>query len=353
MKKRLSKLMILAMVMGLFSGCGNNSESSKTKSKYDGQELMVVDWGGSLSDAQKKAIYEPFEEKYGVTIVLTSPTEYGTITAMFESGKIDCDVVNVQPDYAMRMEKKGYLEKLDYNVIDKTDFDEDWYGDTWVASDLYGTAIVYNTDNFTDDFPSTWNDVWNVEKYPGKRTFWDYPTGMLEAALLADGVPSDEVYPIDVDRALDSLDKIKPSVVKWWDTGAESIQLVGDNEASVGALWGSRVAAAKEEGMPVEVDFNEAIIGADCWIVPKGAEHSELAMEFISYATSAEVLAEFMKLYPNGVVNNKAYDLLDKETYDSLATNPDKKKSQIMMDDSWWVENGDDAVAKFTAWLTE
>ncbi|ODV43375.1 hypothetical protein AWV79_17990 [Cupriavidus sp. UYMMa02A] len=42
----------------------------------------------------------------------------------------------------------------------------------------------------------------------------------LEFALLADGVPKDKLYPIDVQRALKSLDRIKKNVVKWWDTGA-------------------------------------------------------------------------------------------------------------------------------------
>ena len=42
----------------------------------------------------------------------------------------------------------------------------------------------------------------------------------LEFALMAAGVPPDKIYPIDIDRAFESYDKIKASVVKWWETGA-------------------------------------------------------------------------------------------------------------------------------------
>lgn len=350
MKKKFVSVMMASLMLAI-SLCGCGSSSSGSSGNSGKQTLVVVDWGGALQDAHRKAIFEPFEKKYNVTIKEVSPTDYSTVTAMCKSGKIEYDVINVQPDYALRME--DYLEPIDYDVVDNSSFDKKWYGDTWVASDLYATAIVYNTDEFSDSHPETWSDFWDTDKYPGKRTLWNYPTGMLEAALLADGVDPDDLYPLDVDRAFKSLDKIKPSVVKWWETGAESIQLVSNNEAAVGALWGSRVDSAKSEGQHIDVDYTQAIIGADAWVVPKGSKNTDLAMEFINFATRAEQMAEFMKLYPNGSVNLDAYDMLDQETLDKLATNPDKADSQIMMDDSWWVENGDDVVERFNKWLLE
>ena len=43
----------------------------------------------------------------------------------------------------------------------------------------------------------------------------------FECALMADGVDPANLYPIDWDRAFKSLDKIKPSILKWWKSGAE------------------------------------------------------------------------------------------------------------------------------------
>ena len=37
---------------------------------------------------------------------------------------------------------------------------------------------------------------------------------------MADGVPWDKVYPMDIDRAFKSLDRIKPHVDVWWTSGA-------------------------------------------------------------------------------------------------------------------------------------
>lgn len=357
-KKMMFGLVLIVLIAMLASCSGSSGDSAGETADnesggkpYEGQELVVVGWGGALQDAQREAIFKPFEEEYGVTITEVSPTDYSTVTAMCQNGNIEYDVVNVQPDYAIRM--KDYLEPIDYNIVDNTDFDEAWYNDYYVASDLYITAIVYNTDSMQDKHPTTWAEVWDTTTFLGKRTFWNYPTGTLEAALLADGVEPDQLYPLDVDRAFKSLDKIKPEVAKWWDTGAESIQLITNNEASVGCLWGSRVDEAKSQGQAADLEFNESIVGADAWVVPKGTKKKELAMEFISFATRAEQMAEFMKLYPNGSVNLKAYDLLDKKTLDGLATNPEKVKNQILMNDEWWVENGDEVVSRFTEWLLE
>ena len=47
---------------------------------------------------------------------------------------------------------------------------------------------------------------------------------------MAAGVPPDKVYPIDIDKAFASYDKIKGDVVKWWETGAVPAQMLTDKE---------------------------------------------------------------------------------------------------------------------------
>ena len=58
--------------------------------------------------------------------------------------------------------------------------------------------------------------MFDTKKFPGKRTFykWSAP-GVIEIALLADGVPADKLYPLDLDRAFKKLDTIKSDIV-WW-----------------------------------------------------------------------------------------------------------------------------------------
>ena len=64
----------------------------------------------------------------------------------------------------------------------------------------------------------------------------------VEAAVIADGVPKDEVYPVDIDRAFASFDRIKPHVVKWWEAGAQPAQMLTDNEVPMAVAFNGRIA---------------------------------------------------------------------------------------------------------------
>src|SRR5260221_1705169 len=81
---------------------------------------------------------------------------------------------------------------------------------------------------------------------------------------MAAGVPMDKVYPIDIDKAYDSLAKIKPAVVKWWEAGAIPAQLLNDKEVTMGIAWDGRIAAIQAKGAPVEV----------AWMAARSEEHT-------------------------------------------------------------------------------
>ena len=110
----------------------------------------------------------------------------------------------------------------------------------------------------------------------------------------ADGANPEEIYPIDVERALKSLDKIKDDVV-WWSSGAEPIQLLASGEVPLANAWNGRVVKAKEEGAPINIEYTGSIAAGDSWVIPKGAKNKDLAMKFIDFATSALI---YRKLYP-------------------------------------------------------
>jgi putative spermidine/putrescine transport system substrate-binding protein len=340
--KRMMKLSALFLAAFAVVGCGKSSD----------KQLVVLSWGGALQDAQRKTIFKPFEEKYGVKIVEASPVDYGKIKAMVQNGKPEYDVMDVDADFVPRGAKENLLEKLDFSVIDKKDLDNDFTTDYSVAAEIFSNNISYNTKAYSkDNHPKTWKEFWDVKKFPGARTMQKYPMTILEIALLADGVDGKKLYPLDVDRAFKSLDKIKPSIKNWWDTGAQSIQLVTDNEVQIGELWSGRVLAAQSQNMPIALEDNQSVLSVDSWTVMKGTPKKELAMKFIAFATSAEVCAAYAKAYPYGPVNLKAYDLMTKEEKARLATNPDKRKTQVMIDVNWWFENFDKVNERFQKWL--
>lgn len=353
--RRVILYVMLAAMLITSAGCGGNGTAGQADTSSSGDsELVVLSWGGALQDAQREAIFKPFEEQYGVKIIEASPPDYGKLKAMVESGKVEYDVMDVDTDFIPRGVRDGLLEKLDFNIIDKTDLDATYVNDYSVGAEIYTTAISYNTNAYSaDNHPKTWADFWDVDKYPGARALQKWPIPTLEIALLADGVDPKDLYPLDVDRAFKSLDRIKSSVKVWWDTGAQSTQILANNEVSLAGNWSGRTITAKNQGQPVDYENNQSMMLGDSWAVPKGAKHQELAMKFIAYATSPEAQAAFGKLYPYGLVNNKAYDLLDEKTKEGLATSPEKRPYQVTIDVDWWAENYDAVNDRFQKWLIQ
>lgn len=352
MKKKML-FIVLSIFTLVISGCSSDSSSEGTSTEGSDQ-LVIVDWGGAITEAHEKAVFEPFEKANNVEIIIESPTDYGKFKAMVESGNVEWDVVNVDSDFVIRGANEGLLEPLDYDVIDDTGVMEELVHEYGIGAELFSVAISYNTDAFPDGSqPKNWQEFWDTETFPGARSLWKYPTGTFEAALLADGVNPEELYPLDVERALASLDKIKDDITVWWTTGAQPPQLLASGEVGLAGAWNGRVLAAKEEGAPINVEYNSAILMADSWVVPKGTSKKELAMEFINFAVAQEQQAEFSKLIPYSPANLNALELLDDETVGKLGQTGKNRESQVIVDLEWWVENFDDVNTRFQEWLLE
>jgi putative spermidine/putrescine transport system substrate-binding protein len=157
--------------------------------------------------------------------------------------------------------------------------------------------------------PRNWAEVWDAKNFPGGRTF-NFQGGIapqLEAALLADGVPVDKLYPLDVERAWRMMDKLKPIVAKWYTSHAQAIQLLSAGEASVGNTIGPRGITAKKAGAPVDVEYNQGKLASDNWCLVKGVRNKKVAMEFINTALDPKMQASIAQKVPYGPSNTGAF----------------------------------------------
>jgi putative spermidine/putrescine transport system substrate-binding protein len=136
---------------------------------------------------------------------------------------------------------------------------------------VWAQVMAYRTDAFRGAVPVGWADFWDTKKFPGDRAMVGTGNGgwpELEFALMAAGVPPDKVYPIDIDKAFGSYEKIKKDVIKWWDTGALPIQLLTDREVVMTSVWNGRMAALQASGVPAAISWSQGMLKRDCWAVP-------------------------------------------------------------------------------------
>ncbi len=311
------------------------------------QTLVFTSWGGTTQDAQMSIWANGFSKETKIKVLPDGPTDYGKIKAMVESGDVSWDVVDAEGDYAVKAGADGMLEKLDFSVIDKSRLDPRFVTDYAVGSFYYSFVIGCNKDA-VKACPKTWADLFDLKKFPGKRTFykWSAP-GVIEAALLADGVPADKLYPLDLDRAFKKLDTIKSSIV-WWSSGAQSQQLLASAETPYGFFWNGRLTALVKTGVHVETSWDQNITAADMLIVPKGAKHKAAAMKYIAYATSAASQAKFAEMTGYAPINLDSPALMPK---DIRATLPDKQAAtQVNADLTYWAKHRDEIGTRWYAW---
>ena len=104
----------------------------------------------------------------------------------------------------------GRLDYASFKYTDLNDIPARAKTDTYIGNNMGAFVLTYNTKSFgAGNHPRSWREFWDVGKFPGTRTLAGMSTGTpnLEFALLADGVPKEKIYPIDIARAFRPLQK--------------------------------------------------------------------------------------------------------------------------------------------------
>ena len=199
-------------------------------------------FGGVWKKAAMKAFGEPFTQKTGIAMAYQDPYTFGKLRAMHEAHAMQVDVVSVQGEEIYQAERMNMIMPLDFNVIDRSVLDPRQlrHGNA-IGAHTLSYVICYNKKKWPgDDHPKSWADFWNVERYPGRRMLRTEELWTIEAALKADGVKDSEFYPLDVDRAFRSLDRIKPHVRTWYSDNSLSQQLMEQEEMDLIAMMNGR-----------------------------------------------------------------------------------------------------------------
>lgn len=323
-------------------------------------EITVVSWGGAYQDAQSRSLFQPAAEAMGITVIEETYGGVADLRLQVRSGAVTWDVITSGSGSAARAGAEGLLDALDYDVIDVSNFPEELYQTHCVGGDVFSTVLAWNTDTFGDDGPQSWADFWDVDAFPGTRSYRNSVAGALEPALMADGVPADQVYevlsqPGGIERALDKIRELKPHISVWWSSGAQHAQLMSDGEVDMITGWNGRFDVAAADGAPVGYTFNQALLDYDCYGVPVGAPNRELAMQFLAEITKPEYQADFTNYITYGPTNQLAYelDLIDADFARLLPSHPDNAARQLPINTGWYIEFEERASAAYQDMLTE
>ena len=336
--------------------------------------LVVVSWGGAYTASQQKAYHEPYMAATpGITIINDDSANEAVakLRAMSEAGNITWDLVDMVASDAILSCDEGLVVEVDHDSLlapapDGTSATQD-FGDLivspcFIPQIVYSTTFGYRTDLVGDTPPSVITDVFDLEKYPGKRSLEKKPINNFEWALLADGIPADQVYELlatdeGVERALAKLDTIKDQTV-WWERGAQTPQLLADGEIVMGSTYNGRLfSVIEEEKQPIAMMWDWQVFDLDGWVIPKGGKNEDAVREYLRFATDTQRLADQAKFISYGPARASSAPLVGAHATLGIAmaphmpTNPENAKHTLLYNYEFWADHVDDLTERFQAWL--
>ena len=378
MKRTIAFILCILLSIAMLTACGTPAPSAPSGSDqptssagqsdkpedpgtqdFSGKTITVGVWGGTFHEYAEEAWAKPFMEKTGATVILE---DFGSDA----TAKVRAQVEQNIPGYdlvcgwgALDMVKvcldAGALQPIDYSKLSNADQLMDGAKFEYcVGAYVCSTHITALLDHFPNGAPETAADFFDTEKFPGTRAVVSYsPTGLLEQALVADGVAVEDLYPLDVDRAFKKLDTIKKDISKYWSSGAEIYQALQDEEAWVGNYWIGHAYRALDAGVNVNVSNKDATLLADCWAVPTNAQNIDVVWAFLDFVSSPERNAKFCELSGYAPLIDGSFEFLPEEIAKRMPTHPDNIDDCFWLNVEYWQENYAEVEKRYIEWIAK
>ena len=327
----------------------------------------MVSWGGAYTRSQVEAYHKPYTAETGIEI---KSVDYdGGLTEVrrqVESAEVVWDVIDVELSDAIRGCDEGIFEKIPHTILPAggngmpvaDDFVPDALQECAIGEVVWATVVAFDTTRFSGAPPRTIPDFFDLQSFPGKRGLRKSPRVNLEWALMADGVPTDEVYsvldsPEGIDRAYRKLDEIKDQVI-WWVTGTEPPELLDSGQVVMTSVYNGRMfdPIFKQE-KPYAINWDGQIWDLDLWAILKGTKSLDAALDFVAFSTDTIRLADQANYISYGPARRTAMDLIDPVMKYLLPTAYDNLRTALQNDFEWWAENQEAMDQRFAAWLGE
>lgn len=314
-------------------------------SSRDRRELVIVGYGGSYGAALRTAVIVPFQRESNVTVRYDESC-CARVGPTLEAGGFAGDlVVGVDFGGLLSWAQRGFLlgdARLTRLSRDREVPERYRYPGALVNTEYAYVMAAHGRDA---SLPQHWREFWDLRRYPGRRALIRAtPVGQLEAALLADGVPADRLYPLDVERALKKLDRLRDSVpVLFANSPADLVNLIARGDASYAIAFSNRLEAARHDGLPVAFTYAEGLRTGNGFGVLKGARNADAAIEFLEFASRPEVVARFAGL--------AGLQVAKPDDPHAVSTTTGEDSSQVMISSSYWAEHRTAVGERWVRWL--
>ncbi|WP_031468972.1 extracellular solute-binding protein [Sciscionella sediminilitoris] len=345
MPRRTSTLLSAVTILALLTGCAVSEGGANS--------LVFVSYGhGAYQTGQRTAWLEPYQAETGTTVTIDGPSSNAKLKAMVEAGKVSWDVVDTDASAAAQA-CGSLLEPVDMGAQAR-DFPPGTLTECGVPDAFFGMTLMYDAKVYRDHPPRSLADFFDPDRFPGRRIVYggDPSVGTLETALLADGVPRDRLYPLDVPRALRMYDRIRPELTISSTYGDQQQRMAG-GQADMALIVSARAYSLLADGADWKVVPGVPIpVTWDVLVVPKGTRRGEQARQLIRYVCTPARSAAFAELSGAGPANKAAKPRFPAKARQLDFWGSDMADRRVLSNVRWWAANRTWVAKAWSDWTT-
>ena len=270
----------------LLTGCG----SASADKPYAGQTLYIYNWGEYTGDN----LIPDFEDMTGAKVVIDSFDSNEQMYIKVANG--DSYDLLVPSDYMIeRLIKEDRLQKLDHSKLTCMDLLDDGAkdlaydpGNEYSVPYFWGTVgIVYDKNKVSEEeLAEKGFNIFLDEKYKGDIYLYDSERDSFMMALKALGYSMNTKDEAELQEAyewlLQCVETMEPEIVL-----DEIIDNMAQGRKALGLVYSgdATYVMAENEDMGYFMPETGTNLWTDAMVIPKNAEHVDLAYEFINYTS--------------------------------------------------------------------
>ena len=308
------------------------------------KEIRMIESGGKSGESIEVGYAEPLMKKTGLKVVRESPSSFGKLRAIVESGQGGTTLFELGSGSMVQARALKLIEPIDWAAVAPAEMYPEAKNEYGFGYQYFSTIMAWRAGAKA---PKTWVEFFNTKDFPGKRTVPDNPVYCLPFAVLASGVPADKLYPLDVDAGFKQLTAIKKDIAVWWKAGAQPPQLMKDNEVQYAICWSGRVVGDPAFGL----NFAGGMADLSYIAIVKGSKPEDKAT---AYKLMHEMSLPENQAKAAGVISYTGPSphldpLLPKDKLAEFPTSKQNKAVQWFQNAEWWAANGEAVNKKWEA----
>lgn len=306
----------------------NNTTAETAEAKKE-RKLYVYNWTEYITTD----LLNKFEKQTGIKVVYST---YESNEEMYAKLKINqssaqpYDIVVPSNHYSKRLIVEGLVKPLDKALIHFENVNEGVLGKNFDPNNefsvpyTYGFTTIGINKSFAPNLEiKSWADLWKPA-YNDLMLLRDQ-RDVFSMALKSLGKDPNTKNEEDIKAAYEKL-KSLVSKVRTYNSDAPEVPFV-NNEVMTGMTWSGSMFRGWLDDKNISVVWPEegAIEFIDSFMIPKGSQNTEEAIQFINFMLEPENAAEIVKNLGWSVPNNKIAPYLPAEWANNIILFPPKE----------------------------